>query len=86
MQFHTDVVECRWGEAEGTWRVRLRRQLPGQRPEEFDDYCHVLINACGALNNFKVSQSLWRRDEWSGSLTPASGQPRRDCMTGSKAG
>jgi cation diffusion facilitator CzcD-associated flavoprotein CzcO len=58
MQFHADVVECRWGEAEGTWRVRLRRQLPGQRPEEFDDYCHVLINACGVLNNFKVSQSL----------------------------
>ncbi|KAL4944982.1 hypothetical protein BDV06DRAFT_232163 [Aspergillus oleicola] len=53
MQFHTEVIESCWVEAEGQWKVRLRRQRPGQEPEEFNDYCHVLLNACGVLSNPK---------------------------------
>ncbi|KAL2867523.1 flavin-containing monooxygenase [Aspergillus lucknowensis] len=53
MQFYTEVVGARWIEEKGRWIVRLRRKVPGEEAEEFEDYCHVLLNACGVLSNPK---------------------------------
>jgi hypothetical protein len=54
MNFNTEVVGCYWQEEKGEWEVKLRENIPGQEPREFEDYCNVLIYGAGVLNNFKV--------------------------------
>jgi hypothetical protein len=54
MTFNTEVVGCFWDEDQGEWRVKLRKQAPGQEPVEFEDQCHLLLYGAGVLNNPKV--------------------------------
>ncbi|KAI9372983.1 putative sterigmatocystin biosynthesis monooxygenase stcW [Aspergillus egyptiacus] len=76
MQFRTEVVQACWIEEEGQWRVRLRRrQQPGQEPEEFDDYCHVLLNACGVLNNPKWPDTPGLHDRFQGRVIHTAAWP-----------
>ncbi|KAL4971588.1 putative sterigmatocystin biosynthesis monooxygenase stcW [Aspergillus desertorum] len=39
---------------------------PGQEPEEFDDYCYVLLNACGLQSNSKWPDTPGLRDRFRG--------------------
>ena len=55
MTFYTEVVGCYWNDEKGQWKVKLRESKPGQQPREFEDYCHLLLNGTGILNNYKVS-------------------------------
>ena len=57
MTFNTEVIGCYWQEETGEWKVKLRKQVPGQEPEEFEEHCNVLLYGAGVLNNFKVSLS-----------------------------
>lgn len=57
MTFNTEVIGCYWQEETGEWKVKLRKQVPGQEPEEFEEYCNVLLYGAGVLNNFKVGPS-----------------------------
>ncbi|KKK22268.1 sterigmatocystin biosynthesis monooxygenase stcW [Aspergillus ochraceoroseus] len=75
MQFHTEVIECRWDDEKGQWKVRLRRQEPGQQPQEFDDYCHVLLNACGVLSNPKWPDIPGLHDRFQGRVIHTAGWP-----------
>ncbi|KAG7284368.1 hypothetical protein NEMBOFW57_010741 [Staphylotrichum longicolle] len=49
MTFHTEITGCYWQEEKGEWAVKLRQQLPGQEPREFEDHCHVLLHAAGVF-------------------------------------
>ena len=57
MTFNTEVIGCYWQEETGEWKVKLRKQVPGQEPHEFEEHCHVLLYGAGVLNNFKVCLS-----------------------------
>lgn len=57
MTFNTEVIGCYWQEEKGEWKVKLRKQVPGQEPQEFEEHCHVLLYGAGVLNNFKVCLS-----------------------------
>lgn len=57
MTFNTEVIGCYWQEETGEWTVKLRKQVPGQEPQEFEESCHVLLYGAGVLNNFKVRLS-----------------------------
>ena len=57
MTFNTEVIGCYWQEETGEWKVKLRKQVPGQEPEEFEEHCNVLLYGAGVLNNFKVGPS-----------------------------
>jgi hydroxyversicolorone monooxygenase len=54
MNFNTEIVGCYWQERKGEWTVKLRQQVAGQEPREFEEHCHLLLNGAGVLNNFKV--------------------------------
>ncbi|KAL4865147.1 hypothetical protein BDV12DRAFT_211218 [Aspergillus spectabilis] len=75
MQFHTEVIESRWVEKKGEWKVRLRRQQPGKEPEEFEDYCHVLLNACGVLSNPKWPDTPGLHDKFKGRVIHTANWP-----------
>ncbi|KAL3430652.1 putative sterigmatocystin biosynthesis monooxygenase stcW [Aspergillus tetrazonus] len=75
MQFRTEVIKACWNEGEGQWRVRLRRQQPGQEPEEFDDHCHVLLNACGALSVPKWPDTPGLHDRFKGRVIHTAAWP-----------
>lgn len=54
MTFNTQVVEARWEDAQGKWKVKLRQTQPGsEEAKEFEDECDVLLYATGILNDFK---------------------------------
>jgi hypothetical protein len=55
MTFNTEVIGCYWQEEKGEWKVKLRQQVAGQEPREFEEHCHLLLYGAGVLNNFKVS-------------------------------
>lgn len=57
MTFNTEVIGCYWQEETGEWKVKLRKQVPGLEPQEFEEHCHVLLYGAGVLNNFKVRLS-----------------------------
>jgi len=57
MTFHTEVTGCYWDEDKGEWNVKLRQQLPGQEPREFEDRCHILLHAAGVFCKPQVSHS-----------------------------
>jgi cation diffusion facilitator CzcD-associated flavoprotein CzcO len=50
MKLNTKIVEARWDEQEGKWIIVLEDQVNGDR---WEDWCHVLINGSGILNNWK---------------------------------
>ena len=57
MTFNVAVTGCYWNEEKGQWRVTLREERHGQEPRDFEDYCDLLLNGTGILNNFKVRWS-----------------------------
>ncbi|KAN0120142.1 FAD/NAD(P)-binding domain containing protein [Hyaloscypha variabilis] len=50
MKLNTKIVEARWDEQEGKWIIVLEDQVNGDR---WEDWCHVLVNGSGILNNWK---------------------------------
>lgn len=42
--FRHEVVHAAWDDLEGFWRLSVRAN-----GADFEDYCHVLINAAGVL-------------------------------------
>ena len=58
MTFNTKVTGCYWNEERGEWKVTLREEKPGQEPRDFEDYCHLLLQGTGILNDFKVRRWL----------------------------
>ena len=50
MKLNTKVVEAQWDEEAGIWNVTLEDV---QSKERWEDWCHVLINGAGILNNWK---------------------------------
>ena len=50
MKLNTKLMEARWNEEEGVWTVVLEDQVSGGR---WEDWCHVLVNGTGILNNWK---------------------------------
>ena len=54
MTFNTEVVGAYWQEDKGEWTVKLRQTAPGHEPREFEDHCHMFVNASGILNKPQV--------------------------------
>ena len=50
MQLSTRIVEARWDEKAGKWRLRLQRIKTG---EEFEDSADVIYRCIGGLNDWK---------------------------------
>lgn len=50
MKLNTKVIEARWDEARGTWALTLEDQ---ETKGCWHDWCHVLVNGAGILNNWK---------------------------------
>jgi cation diffusion facilitator CzcD-associated flavoprotein CzcO len=50
MKLNSKVVEGVWDEEEGKWNLVIEDQKTG---EKWDDWCHVLVNGAGILNNWK---------------------------------
>ena len=50
MKLSTKVVEARWDEEAGIWNLTLEDQVTRQTRR---DWCHVLVNGTGILNNWK---------------------------------
>lgn len=44
------VTSAEWDDSQAVWRVGVQNQASGQT---IDDWCHVLINCSGGLNNWK---------------------------------
>lgn len=53
MNFNTRVTGAYWDAEKGEWRVTLSQAMPDGTKREFEDRCHVLLNATGILNNYK---------------------------------
>ncbi|KAK8096159.1 hypothetical protein PG999_014181 [Apiospora kogelbergensis] len=53
IKYHHRVTKAVWDEELHQWRLRVAQLATGC---EIDDSCHVLINASGALNNWKWPQ------------------------------
>jgi len=49
MKLNTKVVECRWDEGKGLWNLTLEDQVT---KDLWQDWCHVLVNGTGILNNW----------------------------------
>lgn len=49
MKLNTKVIEGRWDEEKGIWNLTLEDQVS---KELWHDWCHVLINGTGILNNW----------------------------------
>jgi cation diffusion facilitator CzcD-associated flavoprotein CzcO len=50
MKLNTKIVDARWDEEEGRWWIGLENRISKERTE---DWCHVLVNGSGILNNWK---------------------------------
>lgn len=50
MKLSTKVLEARWDEEKGLWSLTLEDQVT---KGTWQDWCHVLINGTGILNNWK---------------------------------
>ncbi|KAK9772950.1 hypothetical protein SCAR479_10280 [Seiridium cardinale] len=53
ISYHRKLSSAFWHEATGEWRLKITNVVSGI---EAEDWCHVLINASGALNNWKWPQ------------------------------
>jgi cation diffusion facilitator CzcD-associated flavoprotein CzcO len=49
MKLNTKVIEGRWDEEKGIWNITLEDQ---ETKEHWHDWCHVLVNGTGILNNW----------------------------------
>jgi cation diffusion facilitator CzcD-associated flavoprotein CzcO len=50
MKLSTKVVSAQWDEEAGIWNFTLENQVSKERTQ---DWCHVLINGTGILNNWR---------------------------------
>jgi cation diffusion facilitator CzcD-associated flavoprotein CzcO len=50
MKLNSRVVENRWNEEEGTWKITIEDQVTKEKTE---DWAHILINGTGILNTWK---------------------------------
>ncbi|RDW71648.1 putative 4-hydroxyacetophenone monooxygenase protein [Coleophoma crateriformis] len=50
IQFNTKLVEARWDQERGSWSILVEDQTTKERRS---DWCHVLVNAAGFLNNWQ---------------------------------
>ena len=50
MKLNTKIVQAQWDEEEGKWTITLENQ---NTKELTTDWCHVLVNGSGILNNWK---------------------------------
>ncbi|CRK49023.1 hypothetical protein BN1723_008343 [Verticillium longisporum] len=50
MKLNTKVVEARWDEPKGLWNLTLEDQ---RTKASWQDWCHVLVNGTGILNDWK---------------------------------
>ena len=50
IQFNAKLVEARWDGERGIWNVVVEGQIKMERQKE---WCHVLVNAAGILNNWQ---------------------------------
>ncbi|KAL6849718.1 hypothetical protein ACO1O0_009261 [Amphichorda felina] len=50
MKLNTKVLEARWDEDKGMWSLTLEDQVT---KGTWQDWCHVLVNGTGILNNWK---------------------------------
>ncbi|EPE24267.1 FAD/NAD(P)-binding protein [Glarea lozoyensis ATCC 20868] len=50
MKLNSKVIEARWNEAAGKYTIVLENPITGQK---WEDWCHVLVNGSGILNNWK---------------------------------
>ncbi|KAF6837955.1 4-hydroxyacetophenone monooxygenase [Colletotrichum musicola] len=50
VKLNTKVIEGRWDEDEGRWILTLEDQVT---KSTWQDWCHVLVNASGILNNWR---------------------------------
>lgn len=55
MTFNTQVVEARWQDDQGKWKVKLQQTDPDSgETRDFEDTCDLLLYATGILNDFKM--------------------------------
>ena len=76
MTFNTQVTGCYWDEEKGIWKVKLRETQPGQEPREFEDYCHLLLQGTGILNNYKWPQIPGLKDKFKGKVVHTAQWPK----------
>ena len=50
MQLNSKIVEARWNEEEGKWTITIENPITKERRT---DWCNVLVNGSGILNNWK---------------------------------
>jgi cation diffusion facilitator CzcD-associated flavoprotein CzcO len=50
MKLNSKVVENRWNEDEGIWKITIENQVTKEKTE---DWAHMLVNGTGILNNWK---------------------------------
>ncbi|KIW09237.1 uncharacterized protein PV09_00163 [Verruconis gallopava] len=50
MKLNSKVIENRWNEEEGIWKITVEDQ---NTKEKFEDWAHVLVNGTGILNTWK---------------------------------
>lgn len=54
MQFNTKLLSAKWSQDEGLWHLKLQRTYADESTEIIEDYCHVLLQATGLLNNLRM--------------------------------
>lgn len=50
MKLNSKVIEAVWDESAGKYTITLENPITG---EQWEDWCHVLVNGSGILNNWK---------------------------------
>ena len=68
MTFNTEVIGAYWNEEKGEWNVKLRQNIPGQEPREFEENCHLLLHGTGILNNWKWPEIPGLHDKFKGKV------------------
>ena len=76
MNFHSEVIGCTWNEEKGEWLVKIREQLPGKEPREFQDHCHLLLHGTGILNNYKWPDIPGLKDKFRGKVIHTATWPK----------
>jgi hydroxyversicolorone monooxygenase len=76
MNFNTKVTGCYWNEDKGQWRVTLQETKPGQEPREFEDWCDILMQGTGILNNYKWPDIKGLKDKFKGRVVHTAQWPK----------
>ena len=53
IKLSSKVLSAAWDEAKGIYNVKVNSE-----GKEIDDWCHVLVNGTGFLNNWKWPKSV----------------------------